>query len=50
MNGSKDTAYTVQDVRNLNDFLLAKTVLLNIGYEMPILGLGTWTQDDDTAE
>ena len=96
MNGSLDTEYTVQDVRNLNDFLLAKpteedlrgkpydldndgvwsvfdlcllkrkileqrnmttefdyeskTVLLNSGYEMPILGLGTWTQDDDTAE
>jgi len=96
MNGSQDTAYTVQDVRNLNDFLLAKpteedlrgkpydldndgvwsvfdlcllkrkileqrnmttefdyeskTVLLNSGYEMPVLGLGTWTQDDDTAE
>ena len=95
-NGTSDTAYTVQDVRNLNDFLLAKpteedlrgkpydldndgvwsvfdlclmkrkileqrnmttefdfenkTVLLNSGYEMPILGLGTWTQDDDTAE
>ena len=84
-NGTSDTAYTVQDVRNLNDFLLAKpteedlrgkpydldndgvwsvfdlclmkrkileqrnmttefdfenkTVLLNSGYEMPILGL-----------
>lgn len=96
MNGSQDNEYTVQDVRNLNDFLLAKpteedlrgkpydldndgvwsvfdlclmkrrileqrnmttefdyeskTVLLNSGYEMPILGLGTWTQDDDTAE
>ena len=96
MNGSQDTEYTVQDVRNLNDYLLAKpteedlqgkpydldndsvlsvfdiclikrrileqrnmatefdyeskTVLLNSGYEMPILGLGTWTQDDDTAE
>ena len=23
-NGTSDTAYTVQDVRNLNDFLLAK--------------------------
>ena len=96
MNGSQDTEYTVQDVRNLNDFLLAKpteedlrgkpydldndgvwsvfdlclmrrkvmeqrnmttefdfenkTVLLNSGYEMPVLGLGTWTQDDETAE
>ena len=28
----------------------SKTVLLNSGYEMPIIGLGTWTQDDDTAE
>ena len=27
-----------------------KTVLLGSGYEMPIIGLGTWTQDDDTAE
>lgn len=96
MVGSPDTEYTVQDVRNLCDFLLAKPteddlrgkpydldndgvwsvfdlclikqkileqrnmttefdfeskmVLLNSGYEMPIIGLGTWTQDDDTAE
>ena len=27
-----------------------KTVMLNSGYEIPFLGLGTWTQDDDTAE
>lgn len=28
----------------------AKTVLLNSGYAMPIIGLGTWTLDDETAE
>lgn len=27
-----------------------KTVKLNSGYEMPIIGLGTWTLDDRTAE
>ena len=27
-----------------------QTVLLNSGYEMPIIGLGTWTLDDDEAE
>ena len=27
-----------------------KTVMLNSGYEMPIIGLGTWTQDDETVE
>lgn len=27
-----------------------KTVLLNSGYEMPVIGLGTWTLDDDEAE
>ena len=27
-----------------------KTVLLNSGYQMPIIGLGTWTLSDDEAE
>ena len=27
-----------------------KTVMLNSGYEMPIIGLGTWTLDDEEAE
>lgn len=27
-----------------------KTVKLNSGYEMPVLGLGTWTQSDEVAE
>lgn len=32
------------------DPLELRKVTLNSGYEMPILGLGTWTQDDSTAE
>ena len=28
----------------------AKTVKLNSGYDMPIIGLGTWTQNDETTE
>ena len=28
----------------------APTVRLNSGYEMPVLGLGTWTLDAQTAE
>ena len=28
----------------------AKTVLLNSGYEMPVIGLGTWTLNDNQAE
>ncbi|MDO4852886.1 MAG: aldo/keto reductase [Clostridia bacterium] len=27
----------------------SKTVMLNSGYEMPIIGLGTWTLDDEQA-
>ena len=27
-----------------------RTVLLNSGYEMPVIGLGTWTLSDDEAE
>jgi diketogulonate reductase-like aldo/keto reductase len=27
-----------------------RTVLLNSGYEMPVIGLGTWTLDNDQAE
>lgn len=27
-----------------------RTVLLNSGYRMPVIGLGTWTLNDDTAE
>ena len=34
---------------NVFDFY-QRTVLLNNGYEMPIIGLGTWTLDDDEAE
>lgn len=35
---------------NEPDPLAERKVKLNSGYEMPILGLGTWTQDDATAE
>ena len=39
----------VQSANNKFDFA-KKTVTLNSGYEMPLLGLGTWTLDDATAE
>lgn len=47
-----DGNQTTSDLPNLTtDFNFeSKTVLLNSGYEMPIIGLGTWTLDDETAE
>ena len=39
------------DIDTTTDFNFeTKTVMLNSGYEMPIIGLGTWTLDDETAE
>lgn len=36
---------------NTNSFdFQKKTVMLNSGYEIPIIGLGTWTQNDTTVE
>jgi len=32
------------------DVLIPQTVLLNSGYEMPVIGLGTWTLDNAQAE
>lgn len=47
-----DNNQTTGDLSNQStDFNFeSKTVLLNSGYEMPIIGLGTWTQDDETVE
>ena len=33
-----------------NAAISVPTVRLNSGHDMPVLGLGTWTQDNDTAE
>lgn len=33
-----------------NIFALEKIIKLNSGYEMPILGLGTWTLTGETCE
>ena len=35
---------------NISDVPEVPYVTLNSGYKMPVLGLGTWTQDDSTAE
>lgn len=47
-----DSSQGAGDLSNQNtDFNFeSKKVLLNSGYEMPIIGLGTWTQDDETTE
>ena len=34
----------------MKNFTLSDTVTLNSGYDMPRIGFGTWTLDDDTAE
>ena len=34
----------------MKNFIPAESVTLNSGYEMPRLGFGTWTLDDDAAE
>ena len=33
-----------------NIFSLEKSIRLNSGYEMPVLGLGTWTLTGETCE
>jgi hypothetical protein len=47
---SSDNSKTDTQEQRIMFDMETKTVMLNSGYEMPILGLGTWTQDDDTAE
>lgn len=37
----------INNSSNISFNFETKTVKLNSGYEMPILGLGTWTQDDE---
>ena len=47
MNGSKDTAYTVQDVRNLNGFLLAKPIAEDLrGKPYDLDNDGVWSVFD----
>lgn len=47
--GSDTTAATLSQSEGVFD-LEKRTVLLNSGYEMPVIGLGTWTLSDDEAE
>ena len=56
LNINKSDSSNAQNIRQKGDVNVensnisfnfdTKTVTLNSGYEMPILGLGTWTQDD----
>ena len=46
-----DSASAAEGGSKVGQFdLKKKTVLLNSGYEMPIIGLGTWTLNDEEAE
>lgn len=40
----------VPESPDIQENLSVPTVKLNSGYYMPVFGLGTWTQDNDTAE
>ena len=47
--GSGNTTAPLSQSEGVFD-LEKRTVLLNSGYEMPVIGLGTWTLSDDEAE
>ena len=47
--GGENTAAPLSQSEGIFD-LEKRTVLLNSGYEMPVIGLGTWTLSDDEAE
>ena len=47
--GGENTTASVSESEGVFD-LERRTVILNSGYEMPVIGLGTWTLSDDEAE
>ena len=50
-NGDVEITICMPDSSSVTGFDFEKqTVMLNSGYEMPIIGLGTWTLSDDEAE
>ena len=50
-NGDVEITICMPDSSSVIGFDFEKqTVMLNSGYEMPIIGLGTWTLSDDEAE